>query len=394
MAHKLISVEEAWNLLRKHSVNGSTEALPLKNALNRVLAENVFSSIDMPPFHQSAVDGYALGTGNTNEFKVRQIIPAGSAPADALSENEAARVYTGAAIPDGTKAVVMQEYVDAMNGNIKIHSEKTPISGANIRSRGEQIHRGDLALPSHTQLTPAGIGYLATLGVTAVQVFQLPRIHILITGNELVAPGSPLEPGKIFESNGITLSTACEMFGFCVTGLHRVPDNEQATSEIIATCMETADVLLVSGGISVGDFDFTSRALKNNGIFEIFHKVSQKPGKPLFYGIKNRLQVFGLPGNPYAALLCFYEYVLPVLNSFAGKEFTGLRRAHLPLEHDYEGTGDRSLFLKAKASENSVTILDRQSSAMLGSLAEANALVYIASPKTMRKGDSVEVHFL
>jgi molybdopterin molybdotransferase len=158
--------------------------------------------------------------------------------------------------------------------------------------------------------------------------------------------------------------------------------------------MESADIILMSGGISVGDFDFTARALKNNGIREIFHKVSQKPGKPLFYGVKDRLQVFGLPGNPYAALLCFYEYVLPVLNTYSGKGFSGLQRAQLPLEHPYDATGDRALFLKAKASTNGVTILDRQSSAMLGSLAESNALVYIPVPKTLHEGDSVEVHFL
>lgn len=371
----MIQVAEALEIINENSVKLGKRTIKVSKSLGFVLAEAVFSPIDMPPFRQSAMDGYAFTHSENEYYKVVGGIQAGKYVNRNIKSGESVRIFTGAFVPDTVDTVVMQEHVLREEDLITI--EKIPQRGANVRAKGEQVEKGGIVLEKNVQLTPAAIGYLACLGITEVEVYDHPKVAILVTGNELIEPGKKLKKGKIYESNSLMLQVALESIGIKKTTIFKVKDSLKATKKAIKSLLEKFDVILVSGGISVGDYDFVKEALLTNGVEELFYKINQKPGKPLFFGKKEDKLVFALPGNPASSLTSFYVYVLPALKKRMGFEKVHQKEIVRKVTKTINNTSGKTLFLKAFYDETNVTVLESQSSAMLNTFAIANCLVVV-----------------
>ena len=392
----MISVEEAKSRIEEFSPSLNSIVKKVSESAGFVLSENVFSPIDMPPFPQSAMDGYALGIGSKTtgaEFKLIGEVAAGSSVQYDLKAGECVRIFTGAAVPESATAVVQQEWVEQSGDGILLQREVAEMM--HVRPKGEQMKTGQLALEKGTFISSGTIGFLNMLGITSVNVYAKPQTSVLVTGNELIEPGDRLNYGQVYESNSQMLVSVFSGEGI-KSKSQRISDSLEETIETIGNAIETNDLIIITGGISVGDHDHVGTALAELGVKQVFYKVAQKPGKPLFFGTKNGRAVFALPGNPAASLTCFYEYVLPVLRKFYGRADYSLPTFQLPLaaQNSIKPLG-RAQFLKAKVHNGLIQILEGQSSAMLNTFALANALVYVeANCEPKSAGDLVEVHLL
>lgn len=384
----MIAVSEALKLISYAVSPLESETKILDKALGYSISENIHAGINMPPFDQSAMDGYALNGSDLNKFKIIGEIKAGDDASQIhLQKGEAVRIFTGAMVPKTATTVVKQEITERKGDEVFILESYQ--SGANIRYAAEQIKMGDLALEKGTKLNAAAIGFLAMLGIESVQVFRKPKIAVLITGNELVSSGKKLAPGQIYESNSATLIAALRQINLDAEVV-TVNDNYKATRDVIGKLIKGCDILITSGGISVGDYDFVGKALRENGIQEEFYKVKQKPGKPLFFGTSERCKVFALPGNPASALTGLYLYVFPAIFKMMGRESNGLNRRMLKLNQAYSKTATMTHFLKGFAHDTTVDILENQSSAMLNSFAAANCLIQLEEGReNWRTGDLI-----
>jgi molybdopterin molybdotransferase len=296
-------------------------------------------------------------------------------------------------VPDSANAVIMQEQTNHKN---KVLTIEIPVkNGQNIRPIGSQVQKGDFPLEKGQVLQASGLAFLQSLGIHEVEVIRSPRVTLILTGNELIKPTETFTRGKIYESNSILLRSALQQQGIETQLISFTEDNLKATIHTLEKAFLKADVVLVSGGISVGDYDFVKQALEALDVKQIFYKVRQRPGKPLFFGKKGTKLVFALPGNPASTLSCFYVYVLPLLARMKGSRSDGLMRVSIPIEHDFSSKEPRALFLKASFNNKTVSILDHQHSSMLISFAKANALVYIPEQGIdIKKGAMVETLLL
>lgn len=371
----VIQVEEALAIIAKESCKMSLKKIKVSKSLGFILGEAIFSPIDMPPFRQSAMDGYAFSYSDLREFNVVSTSQAGNFLNVELAKNEAVRIFTGAFVPDNLDTVVMQEHT-SRKGNI-LEIDKMPLCFANVRNVGEQIKKNELVFQKNTQITPAAIGFLTCLGITEIVVYAKPKVAIVITGNELVQAGKKLPKGKIYESNSVMLESALNEMGVKKVKKIRVKDNLNATKRVLKKSLSEFDIVLVSGGISVGDYDFVKEALLFNGVEELFYKINQKPGKPLFFGKKEETIVFALPGNPASSLTSFYVYVYPALKTAMGFDVIHLPKIKRKINDSFENKSGKALFLKAYFDDEKVTVLESQSSAMLNTFALANGLIYL-----------------
>ena len=389
----MITTEQAFSIL-ENAVSALNEIeVSLWDARNCVLAETIVSPISMPPFRQSNMDGYAVSLHDSLEYHHVGEVKAGDEELISLKPGEAVKIFTGAAVPDSAQAVIQIEKVSIFEKQLLLDGPLLP--NTNVRPMGSQISKNDIALIKGTFLNPAGIGFLAGLGITSVNVIRKPSIGIVITGNELVSPGQPLPHGKVYESNAIMLHSALEKLDFDSVLLYEVRDDFESTKSILQKAIDENDVVLVSGGISVGDYDFTAKALEDFGVKTLFCKVNQKPGKPLFAGKHGNKIIFALPGNPAAALTCFYVYGLPTLQKLSGMEVNYGTTVQKVLSHDFRVSNVRAQFLKAVVMDDSVTILPHQDSSMLDSFALANALVYMPDGNYQKtKGDYVALYLI
>jgi molybdopterin molybdotransferase len=314
----MISVQEALTIVQNTATVSASIHLPIQEVVGHVLAKEVVSSINFPPFNQSAMDGYVISEQHSREYVVKGVIQAGQDATNIrIGKGEAYRIFTGGMVPASAWAVVRQE--DAIVIENAVSFIALPQEMANIRLEGESVRKGEIVLQKDTLLTPAGIGLLVSLGVEGVSVYAKPKIAVVSTGDELLPLGSELVKGKIYESNAHMLVNALRLAGCDAVTSFYIQDNRERTFEVLSEVIDTHDFVLISGGVSVGDYDFVAEALLKIGIQQQFHKVKQKPGKPFFYGTFNEKKVFGLPGNPAAALTLFYIYVLPSLQYSMGK---------------------------------------------------------------------------
>lgn len=363
---------------------------PVAKAGGYLLFEDIKSPINMPPFRQSAMDGYAVNLHEDLSYNLIGEIKAGDNQQLILKKGEAVRIFTGAAVPNTANAVMMQEKVKT-NANT-INLEHQIDKNINIRPLGEQVKAGDIALKKGTKLTPAAIGYLTSLGITEVAVFKKPDIAIITTGNELIEAGQDLPYGKIYESNSKMLLSALYNLKYYDVTLHKVEDVYENTVATLKSVINANDLVIITGGISVGDYDFVGKALQELQVEELFYKVKQKPGKPLFFGKKADTQIFALPGNPAAALSCFYVYVYIALQKMMNRDDLELPRVKAKSISNFEKKGDRPQFLKAIYSNKTIEILEGQNSSMLQTFALANALVFVPETITqIKKNDTIEV---
>lgn len=385
----MISVEEAQDILLNNvTLCSSTEAISLVDGLHRIVAQDIIAPISLPPFNQSAMDGYALCLAEESNYNVIGEIKAGDPAEIVLSKGEAVRIFTGAQVPETAQAVIPQENVTVSGNHITINTAIVKI--ANIRPLGEQIKQGEIALQKGSILNPAAIGYLGGLGITEINVYKKLTVTLITTGNELITPGNKLPKGSIYESNSIMLKAALEATQNVSCVINSVKDNLEATIKNINKAITTSDIVIITGGISVGDYDFVSVALEKLSVVKLFYKVKQKPGKPLYFGKKDDVAIFALPGNPAAALTCFYNYVYTYMHIALRNNTKLLSTLQLPSLSTYQKKGNRAQFLKAYYDDTGVTILEGQSSAMLYTYAQANALIYIDEHKSaITKGEKV-----
>jgi molybdopterin molybdotransferase len=390
----MISVEKASQIISENTqLPNKSIDINLIDALGYVLFQDVLSPINMPPFRQSAMDGYALQLHDAKTYSLIGEIKAGDAHQLHLKPGDAVRIFTGAPVPESANAVVMQEKTSSKNQTLII--ESNVVKNENIRPLGEQVLEGHIALKKGVKLTAAAIAYLTTLGVTQVMVYKKPSIAIVVTGNELVKAGQPLQYGQIYESNAIMLISALKQAGYSNMSTHIVSDHYKKTLQVLKGVIHENDVILVSGGISVGEYDFVGNALKELGVVEHFYKVNQKPGKPLFFGKKDEKITFALPGNPAASLSCFYIYVIAAIEKLSGNSNFKLNRVKAVSKSDFIKKGDRAQFLKAIYNDGKVEILEGQNSSMLHTFALANALVYVSDKdESININDEVEVILL
>ncbi len=392
----MISVKDAKELVQQNAKTLSPVALPLIEAAGLVLAEDIYSNFDIPAFRQSAMDGYAFRFDNwTNNFTllIEDEIPAGRTDEVALSINKAMRIFTGAPLPSGADTVVMQEKTEVTGTTLKITDEQLQ-RGANVRPIGSEILKGTLGLAKGSKLTPGAIGFLATIGKDKVAVYPAPKVSIIVTGKELQQPGTSLQHGQVYECNSYMLHAALQQLQIKVVLIEHADDELSVLQQMIAKHLLIADVLLITGGVSVGDYDFVTPALKQYGVEQVFYKIKQKPGKPLYFGKKENRLVFGLPGNPSSVLTCYYEYVVPALELMMQRA-NFIIKHHLPLTaHYYKKTG-LTHFLKGYCAKNSVAILAGQESYKLQSFAKANCIVCLPEERDeFKQGELVEVHLL
>jgi molybdopterin molybdotransferase len=396
MAREMVTVAEAKNIILSHTVETEPEKIALSQAAGMVLAEDIFATIDIPAYAQSSMDGYAFSFADlkaNQPLRINGVVAAGSTEATAVSTGNAARIFTGAPVPDGTDTVVMQEKTKVEGDSLYIEDGSIK-KGLNVRLKGSEIKAGDLAVAKDCLLMPAAIGFLAGIGVTEVLVYPYPVVSIIVTGNELQAPGQPLQPGQIYESNSFLLRAALRQLHITEVKVYKAEDTLETVKRVLNEAMEKSDIVFLTGGVSVGDYDFVAAAAKENGIEKVFHKIKQKPGKPFYFGKKENKLVFGLPGNPASVLTCFYEYVEPALKQML-KQKTSLRVIQAPLAEPFKKPAGLTHFLKGYYDGITATALHAQESYRLSSFANANCLIKIEEEVTAcEKGHIVEIHLL
>jgi molybdopterin molybdotransferase len=385
----MITVEEARSLLMKELVLLPEEERPLSKAFGCFTAHAITAPFDHPRFDQSAVDGYCFGwQPGVDQWHVVGTAAAGDAPSVTLAPGQCLRILTGAELPAGADTVVMQEHVDR-RGDLLSHGDARLRSGANVRRRGEQLRVGDLVLEAGMRLNAPAAGLLLSAGIDRVVVRRQPRIGVVVTGNEFCPPGDP-SPGRIFSSNGEMLLAALQAEGLTAE-LHHAPDDRETLRALLGNALRACDVVVTTGGVSVGDLDLVRPVLEELDTRIVLHGVAQKPGKPMLMGRWQEHLVMGLPGNPRAVLVLFWLYVLPALRAMQGAARPWLPSEELPLAEPARSKGGRSEFRAAQVRNGKACLLRDEGSHMLASLLHADALAEIPGHG---QGTTVRVHHL
>jgi molybdopterin molybdotransferase len=374
----LISLEEALARIFEQVRPLGAEPVPLAAAAGRVIAEDARSLVDLPPFASSAMDGFAVRSGDTPaRLPVVAQIAAGVPAPRALEPGEAMGIATGGVVPDGADAVIPIEHV--VEGDNRIEIEQAVGQGDNVRPRGGDVSAGDLVVAQGSRLGPAQIGALAAAGLVDVSAARRPRVVVLATGTELRRPGEPLGPGEVYEANGVLLAIVFASAGADVEVLPSVVDDAPAHRAALESGLE-ADVLVTSGGVSVGPHDLVRGLLAELGVEEIFWGVAVKPGKPLAFGARGSTLVFGLPGNPVSSLVGAEVFVRPALLALQGASVPGPVYSAGSLASMIRRNAGRDEFIRARSvpSASGVVLepITGQESHMIARAATADALVY------------------
>jgi molybdopterin molybdotransferase len=371
-----------------------TETVPIAEALDRVLAHDVAAAGDVPPFASSAMDGYAVTAGPAGRtLAVVGESRAGTPARETVTSTGAIRISTGAAVPDGAEAVIRQEDVTASGAHITTNAAVTP--GDNIRRAGEDLKQGSTVLARGARLGVAEVGAAVAAGSAALTVAVRPRVTILSTGDELVAPGEPLAPGQIHNSNAPTLAALSQRFGAAVVRSDRVADERTATEAAFAQALRASDVLIISGGVSVGPHDHVKPALEALGVKERFWGVALQPGKPTWFGTRDATLVFGLPGNPVSAVVTFVLFAAPALRALQGaRDETRAALAELaaPIRRNPSREQAVRVRLADQGARLTATPTGPQGSHLITSLVGADALALIpAGAGELPAGTHVEL---
>lgn len=392
----MISLDEALAHLTQAAANArpmERERLSLYDAVNRVLAEDVISAVDLPVSDYSAMDGYAVRLADLETDNVVLAVlgecQTGHSSVE-LSSAGCLRIFTGAHMPEGADAVVMQENTTRLGGQVTIH--KRPQRGENIRRRGEDVRRGALILERGTRLFPHQLGLLASAERTEVVVARKPRIGIVCTGDELRPFGSQFYGGQLAESNSIALSTSCLAIGAEPFRSPLVCDELVAMKSAIAEACSAADVVVTVGGVSVGDHDLVRPAIEGLGGEVIFHKVAIKPGKPVLLAKCSGRLILGLPGNPASAQVVFSLLGIPLIRALSGENRSTHERRSAEITHEFSHRAGRRSFYRARLEGDRVTVLSNQASGATTSMAWANCLLELGEEiESYGKGARVPV---
>ncbi|MFC1717421.1 gephyrin-like molybdotransferase Glp [Candidatus Poribacteria bacterium] len=401
----MIDVNDALEAMLAHTPRLPTETLPLSEALHSVTAETIIAHEDNPSFDSSAMDGYGVKVNdvqtasdeNPVELKIAGVVKAGQVYKKSLEPGTAVKIFTGAMVPEGVEAVLMREKSSEADGKVLIKSSVEP--GENIRRRGGQFKQGDEALPAGVPITPPVIGLLAALGYAEICVYRKPKVAVVITGDELLEPQDPLEDGKIRDVNTYTIQAALQEMGIKAISFKRAIDDPENLREAVSQSLSSADILIVSGGISVGDYDFAKDVFEGVGVNEVFWRVAVKPGKPTFFGTKDEKLVFGLPGNPASALVIFYLFVRRAIFSMMGREETQSICLPAIMKSEVRKEAGRREYLRGRFQcENDKLYAElhgRQFSHMMSSFANSNCLIIFPKEETnIAEDEEVQIQLL
>jgi len=372
----------------------ATESIPLGEALGRILAEPLIANLDVPPADNSAMDGYAFALEQLPEdgwLPLGQRICAGD-PLVTLTPGAAARIFTGAPVPLGADTVIPQEYCETQGERVRLPLDAKP--GSNIRRRGEDITTGSTILQAGSRIRPQEMGMAATLGLARVPVFRKLRVAVFSTGDELAPLGEPLQSGQIYDSNRYTLIGLLQASGCKVIDLGRVADDFASTCQTLSQAAQQADLIITSGGVSVGEEDYVKAAVQQLGEVNLW-KIAIKPGKPLAFGRVAETRFFGLPGNPVAAFVTFCLFVRPYLLRCQGANQTAPTTIPVTAQFDWPKPGKRHEYLRARLTTNSqgetgASLYPSQGSGILSSVSWGNGLVIMPIGQTVQQGDTVD----
>jgi molybdopterin molybdotransferase len=385
----MLSVEEALALVEKHCAPLAARRVPLGESLGLKLAEDIASDINSPPHDKAMMDGYAVRSADRESVRrVLEEIAAGSVPTVALAPGTVSRIMTGAPLPEGADAVVPVEQSEMVEAETVRLQQIDLVPGQNVLPLGASMRVGDMVLRSGAIVRPVEVAILAETGHDVVLVMPRPRVAILPTGNELVGVGEKPSAGQIRNSNGPMLRAAAIRAEAKATELSVARDTHNELTRQIERGL-TADMLVLSGGVSAGKFDLVPQVLAELGVETVFHKIALRPGKPLWFGVKKAsgrtVLVFGLPGNPVSSLVCFELFVRPAIAALSGRGFVQLSAVKAKLDRAYDHAGGRAACLPAvltkEGSEYRVSVLPWQGSADLATLAQANGLVRFPAEK-------------
>jgi len=395
MADDLLSIAQARAAILEHVAPLGRGELPVEQALGRILAEIVTAAGDVPALANSAMDGYAVRSGPAGRtLELVGEARAGAAFAGQVGDGEAVRISTGAALPAGADAVLQQELADAdpADGTVTLGDDVAP--GRNVRAAGSDVAAGDAVLRAGTTLGPAELGVAVAAGRATLQVGRLATVAILTTGDELVAPGEPLEPGQLHDSNAVALATLARSAGARVALVRRVPDLRDATRAAISQALASARIILLSGGVSVGPHDHVKAALEHLGVDQVFWRVALRPGKPTWFGTYGERLVFGLPGNPVSSMVTFLLFVRPALLALQGGDPSptpGRARLAQPIERH----AGRDEAVRVRLADGLATPTGDQSSHRLTSMLGADALAIVPRGEgTLPAGADVDLELL
>ncbi|HMK52162.1 MAG TPA: gephyrin-like molybdotransferase Glp [Thermodesulfobacteriota bacterium] len=400
----MISFDEALNNILSHIAPLGFEKVPLLQSLGRVIGEDAFAKWDIPPFDNSAMDGYALRFEDVEKaspdhparLEVIEDLPAGSLSKKTIGRGQAIRIMTGAPIPKGADAVIPVEDTKKGDGFVSIF--KNALLGENIRKAGEDVRKGDRIISRGDIIRPAEVGMLASVGRSSVSVYQKPLVAILCTGDELVDVDENLEEGKIISSNSYTLAAQVEDCGAVPVQLGIAKDRKEEIEKKLRQGIR-ADVLISSAGVSVGDYDFVKDVLGDLGMKMAFWQVAMKPGKPLAFGTIQGKPVFGLPGNPVSSMVSFEQFVRPSLLKMMGHRQIFRPVVEVFLQDEIEKKPGRRHFIRAfvsfKEGSYFATTTGDQGSGILRSMVKANGLIIIPEDQEIaRAGEKVKVQLL
>lgn len=343
------------------------------------------------------MDGYALKfDGQIRHWNVVTTIPAGDTSVEGLKIGEAARIFTGAKMPEGADTVIPQEVIRYdRNNNLVFYDQDKITVGSNVRLKGSQCEKGDLILRKGTEITPGVVGLLASVGISQMKIYEAPSVGFIVTGNELREVGSELEEGEIYNSNGPMLKALLKRTGISQISEFRVSDDREELQQIIDSALKEQEVLILSGGISVGDYDYVKECLETSGVQELFYKIKQRPGKPFYAGKKGAKWIFALPGNPASVLSCYNQYVKPSLRYLMGAENVWSPDLKLSLAEDQTKKTGFTFFVKALIDKNQVEVLKGQQSFNLQAFSTANCLVELEENKDIvPAGTLVPVYYI
>jgi molybdopterin molybdotransferase len=387
----MLSVDEALEtLLAGARPVAEVEQVPTMEAVGRVLAQAQSSTMDVPPMDNSAMDGYAVRLSDLHapekKLRVAQRIPAGSV-GKPLEPGTAARIFTGAPVPAGADAIAMQEHCSVSGDFVLV--KNSPKKGEWIRLTGSDIRKGGTVLAAGKRLLPQDTGLAASVGIKTLPVYRKVRLGLFFTGDELVMPGDPLPPGRIYNSNRFTLNGLAAAFGCDVRDYGIVPDKLDATREVLRRAASENDIIVTSGGVSVGDEDHVKPAVEAEGSL-LMWKIAMKPGRPLAFGKVGKSSFIGLPGNPVSSFVTFLIFVRPFLLKTQGQSETAPRAIDARADFDWPEPDARREFLRVKwNSQGGLDLYATQDSAVLTSTAWADGLVDNPAQHAIRKGDRV-----
>ena len=387
----MIKFEEALNIVIKTTKILGIEQVPINDSIDRILAEDIKSDIDIPPFNKSAMDGYACRRSDLkNVLEVFEIIPAGQAPTKTINENQCSKIMTGAPVPDGADCVIMVEQTEIVSENkIRFTANETL---NNIAYKAEDVSKGGVVLKKGILIQPQHIAILAAVGAVKPTVAKQPKVAVISTGDEIIEPEGMPGPSQIRNSNAYQLIAQIKKINCIPIYMGIAPDNPEKTASIITKALEKADVLLLTGGVSMGDFDFIPGILKEKNIDIKFQKMLVRPGSPTVFGVNNNKWIFGLPGNPVSSFVIFEMLVKPFLNKLMGND-AEMKNYRLPISADFKRKKtDRLNWIPIIINNGEAALIEYHGSGHIHSMCFADGLMTIPfGISEIKKGELVDV---